>query len=157
MFYKKIKEPLTIFLDVDGVLNKESDWINPFTLNDSCVKVFNELWRELSKHYVPQLVLISTWRSGKGNLGNSEAYQRLENALEKYGIRISGTTPISNKGRQNEVEYYIRRNTVDKYIVIDDDEKLFERPSEINWYQPNYKIGLTNDDVKKIIRVIKDK
>ena len=59
-FINKVKEPLTIFLDVDGVLNKESDWINPFALNDSCIKIFNELWQELSKHYIPQLVLINT-------------------------------------------------------------------------------------------------
>ena len=29
-----------IFLDIDGVLNKESDWSKPFSLNSDCIRRF---------------------------------------------------------------------------------------------------------------------
>ena len=78
---KKIKEPLTVFIDVDGVLNKEADWRTPFSLNDSCISAFNDLWKELSKYYIPRLVLVSTWRSGKGKEHNTDSYDYLESTL----------------------------------------------------------------------------
>ena len=31
-----------IFLDIDGVLNKESDWSKPFSLNSDCIRRFCE-------------------------------------------------------------------------------------------------------------------
>lgn len=150
----KIKKSLAIFLDVDGVLNKESDWQTPFSLNNGCVSTFSKLWTELSKKYCLSLVLISSWRSGKSKYGNTDAYDHLEAALKQYGIKINDTTPLSNKGRQNEVNYYIRRNNIDQYIVIDDDESLYDDPTKINLYRPNYKTGLVDSDVKKIIREV---
>ena len=36
---KKTKGLLTIFLDVDGVLNKEADWRSQFSLNKECVNM----------------------------------------------------------------------------------------------------------------------
>ena len=35
-----------IFLDIDGVLNKESDWSKPFSLNSDCIRRFCEKYRE---------------------------------------------------------------------------------------------------------------
>ena len=34
-----------IFLDIDGVLNKESDWSKPFSLNSDCIRRFCEKYR----------------------------------------------------------------------------------------------------------------
>ena len=35
-----------IFLDIDGVLNKESDWSKPFSLSSDCIRRFCEKYRE---------------------------------------------------------------------------------------------------------------
>ena len=34
-----------IFLDIDGVLNKESDWSKQFTLSSDCIRRFCEKYR----------------------------------------------------------------------------------------------------------------
>lgn len=146
-----------VFLDVDGVLNKESDWKNKFYLDISCVKVFGELCRELGKLYGEvRTVLISTWRAGISKSGtDAKQIGRLEECLAKEGIRIYGTTPISEKGRQAEVEYYIRRNHVSKYIVIDDDLSLFSEPEKLKLFVPDYRTGLVQGNIKKIVKLLK--
>lgn len=105
----KVKESLTVFLDVDGVLNKESDWAIPFSLNNECFLTLSRIWKEFEKQHILRLVLISTWRSGREKEHNTDSYEYLESTLKRYGIKISDVIPLSNKGRQNEVEYYSKK------------------------------------------------
>ena len=151
---KKTKRFLTIFLDVDGVLNKEGDWRSQFSLNEECVNAFVSLWNDLSKIYIPSLVIVSTWRAGKGKEQNTDSYNYLENTLRSHGIKILGLTPVSNKGRQNEIDYYRRWNHVMDYIIIDDDISLYEHPEDVLIFCPDYKTGLTMKDIKVIKRMI---
>ena len=138
------------FLDVDGVLNKKSDWKRPFTVNSECVRNFKRLMEQDKESHV---ILSSTWRQGVTNTGvTSERDDSLIKMFDNFGIKIEGTTPVSNKSRQEEIEYYIRRNGVRDYLVLDDDESLFPRPKEINLFLTNYRYGLTQKDVKKILR-----
>lgn len=138
------------FLDVDGVLNKESDWRKPFTLNPICVNNFKKL---LSCDKDSHVILSSTWRQGFTNTGiKSSEKDNSADVFGKYGIYIEGTTPISNKSRQEEIEYYIRRNGIKEYLILDDDESLFPRTEDINLYITNYKEGLTEADVKRIAK-----
>lgn len=145
-----------IFFDVDGVLNKESDWRNKFYIDEYCVDVFAKLCGKIKhKKGSVSLVLISTWRAGISKSGtDSEQIRGLTDKLRARGLTITGQTPVSNKGRQAEVEYYIRRNPVDEYIIIDDDLSLFEEPDKLAIYAPNYKTGLIDSDIKKILKII---
>lgn len=136
------------FLDIDGVLNKESDWRKPFTLNDSCVSCFAEI---IKKDSSPHIILSSTWRAGYTNKGEKTSDDQFSK-LSEYGITIEGTTPISSKTRQEEIEYYIRKNSVKDYVILDDDESLFPWPERINLYLTDYKTGLTGKDARTIIR-----
>ena len=86
---------------------------------------------------------------------NSRQYDRLCKVLAEYGLTIFDTTPLSNKGRQAEVEFYIRRNQVDDYIVIDDDRSLYEEPDRLCFYEPDYKTGFTREDVGKALKQLK--
>ena len=141
------------FLDIDGVLNKESDWQVPFTINPECAACFVML---LKKDKDPHVVLSSTWRLGATNLGSKAPKDNsLLKEIEKYGITIEGATPISNKTRQEEIEYYIRRKGIKDYLVIDDDESLFPRSKDICLYITNYKVGLTVADVRAIEKMQK--
>ena len=91
------------FLDIDGVLNKESDWRVPFAINPECAACFAML---LKKDKDPHVVLSSTWRHGITNSGiKAPKDNNFLEKLEKYGIIIEGSTPISNKTRQEEIEY----------------------------------------------------
>lgn len=143
-------EDMYYFLDVDGVLNRESDWCKPFTVNPICVRNFKKL---LSNDKDSHVILSSTWRQGFTNAGiKSSRADSLMNVFDELGIHIEGTTPISNKSRQEEIEYYIKRNGIKDYLVLDDDESLFPRLEDINLFITNYKEGLTEADVRQIVR-----
>lgn len=146
-----------VFFDVDGVLNKESDWKNKFYLDTSCVKVFGELCRKLGKKYGEvRTVLISTWRAGISKSGtDTEQINSLGTNLAQVGIKIYATTPVTDKGRQAEVEYYIRRDQVLKYIIIDDDLSLFDNPKKLKLFVPDYRNGLVQGDIKKVMNLIR--
>lgn len=145
-----------VFFDVDGVLNKESDWKNKFYIDASCLKVFGELCGKLEKIYGEvRTVLISTWRAGISKSGtDAEQINGLRTSLAQVKIKIYATTPVTDKGRQAEVEYYIRRNQVSKYIIIDDDLSLFDNPKKLKLFVPNYRTGLVQGDIKKIMKLI---
>lgn len=141
------------FLDVDGVLNKESDWHRPFSVNPICVANFKEM---INRDKDPHIILSSTWRQGFTNTGiKSARADGLSKVFDEFGIHIEGITPTSNKSRQEEIEYYIKRNGVKEYLILDDDESLFPRLADINIYITDYKNGLTKLDVKKILKQIK--
>lgn len=142
-----------IFLDVDGVLNKESDWKKPFTINESCLVQFAAFVKTMKD---PRIVLSSTWRAGYANTGAmSEGENSLSNKLAKYNLKIVDSTPVSSKTRQEEIEYYIRRHGISSYVILDDDKSLFPNPERINLYLINYKTGITESDVKGLKRLCK--
>ncbi len=127
-----------IFLDIDGVLNRERDWKRGlYSLNAECVNFFLAYLEKLKN---PRVVLISTWRNGDGI-----------KELELY-FSIYDRTPNSDNGRQSEIEYYIRRNEVKEYIIIDDDASLYYAPEKVKIYIPDYKTGLTQKDIKILLR-----
>lgn len=146
-----------IFLDIDGVLNKKTDWKNKFTFNNLCLNNFDRLinWLYDRKKYNCKIILTSTWRIGfKEN--NKTIFSSLIQLLKKYNLQINGITPITaDKSRQQEISYYIRRNNVLNYIIIDDDKSLFEDFSDKRLYFINCDIGLTEKDVKAIQRIVK--
>lgn len=145
-----------IFLDIDGVLNKESDWKRKFSLDNHCLDALAMLY-DASHHTYSSvfLILTSTWRTGVSKDGSNIQIEELEKTLKIRGMCLHGITPTSNKTRQQEIEYYIRRNNVTHYIILDDDPSLFPEPENINLYVTDYKTGLDQKDVKKILQTIK--
>lgn len=80
-----------IFLDVDGVLNKESDWKNPFSINNSCLFQFASLMKMINE---PHIILSSTWRAGYTNTGAMSEYDdSLSSKLAEYNFQIEDSTP----------------------------------------------------------------
>ena len=135
----------TIFFDVDGVLNKESEWSHRTALNKDCLDAFQELFTLLRKkgYQKVEAVIISTWRGGRSGKGESGSdapqYQALERELSKRGIEIAGATPITEK---------------EDYVILDDDRSLFEAPERLELYSPDYRTGLTRQDAKAIVKKI---
>lgn len=141
-----------IFLDIDGVLNSKKDWKNKYTFSFDCLHIFDLLLQKLKKKYENiYIVLSSSWRLG----ANEEILKPLLNILDKNSIQIVGYTPKSNKTRQEEILYYIKRNKIEKYIILDDDQELFPDKNTINIYFVNYLTGLVKNDIKEIINIIK--
>lgn len=69
-------------------------------------------------------------------------------------ITVEDVTPNTGgrKTRQEEIEYYIRRNNIQNYLILDDDESLFPEKEKIDIFFTDYKKGLTDSDVKQIVK-----
>ena len=147
-----------VFLDVDGVLNTESDWGRKvYSLNGDCVAAFCRL---LSCLHEPKVVLSSTWRNGIARDGTTAVHiDDLLKALESAGIMSLDKTGVAPDGsRTKEIDYYLRRHPEDRYIILDDDPNLFDRKeSTPHLYLTSSKIGLTEEDVKKILKQLKQR
>ena len=142
-----------LFLDIDGVLNCERDWRVPYSINSNCLNVFAKLIKELEKRERVEVVLISTWRAGLGDgKGNLNPVDKLMKELKILGIMVEGCTPMSDKGRQAEVEFYIRRNKIRNYIILDDDSSLYSDIDAVRLYVVDHKTGLQEADIKKITK-----
>lgn len=136
------EEKMVIFLDIDGVLNCASDWKRPFTINPDCLYEFKKL---LSLDGQNHIILTSTWKNSFDI-----------SFFSKYGITVKDVTKtVPGKTRQEEVEYYIKRHGIKDYVILDDDISLYPNPKELNLYIVNYKTGFTENDFKKLKRLIK--
>ena len=135
------------FLDIDGVLNKKSDWDKKFFINPQCLAAFKGL---LSYDKDPVVVLSSTWRMGVSKTGDVSD-SGLLSTIEKSGIHISDVTPNApNKTRLEEIAYYARRHNIGKFVAIDDDESLFPKSEGFPLYLVDYQKGFTEKDAKNI-------
>lgn len=120
---------LYIFLDIDGVLNKESDWGHLYSLDSKCIKEFARALEECKEK---RIVLTSTWRHGFAYERKCEPYiENLKKALEQYGLSIYAKTPIYPLGnREDEIKQFIENYEVENYVIIDDDISLYHNISE---------------------------
>lgn len=153
---KKIDAPVYIFFDIDGVLNKETDWNKPFPINKNNIEIFTELITSLKDIYTyVRLVISSSWRAGysKNNENDTPQIEELKSVFQRKGYDIYAATPLSNKGRQREIEYYIKRNNVNHYVVIDDEPSLYYDISLLHFCKVDSKTGISLDDVKKILKM----
>ena len=135
---------MVIFLDIDGVLNQ----LQPYRIDINCVKCLSKICR----HFDASVVLTSSWRLGYSRDFNkcTKQIQDLIETFRKYNIDIIGRTK-SLSCRAREVETYIQEHNVYNYIILDDDISEFSYKIS-NLYIVNYKTGLIEKDVKKLLR-----
>ena len=144
------------FFDIDGVLNKKEDWTTLYSLDDKLIKIFCNILKDCK--LTP--VLTSSWRTGfvsPSSKKNTPNIQKLEEKLQKYGIKIYEKTPsLKGQSRDKEIErfLYYHENEVENYIIIDDDKTEFNKISEHNYFT-DYKTGITKKDYDKIKKLIK--
>ena len=142
-----------IFLDVDGVLNSEADFVRKvYSLNQSCVDAFCRLLKSIPN---PKIVLSSTWRNGIARDGSTAIHiDDLINVLKPIYTGYLDKTAVSPDGsRSKEIDYYLRRHPLDAYIILDDDPTLFSEGEKTPYlYLISASTGITEVDVKKIIK-----
>lgn len=124
-----------IFLDIDGVLctfgeyyrNRKKFWEKyefadtlklPYEFNKGCVKVFNEILEKTDA----DIVVTSDWRTHYSveTLGNIFKF----NSVIKSPIDVTDVEPTSmsylERNRGHEIDIYIKKHMVEKYVIIDD-------------------------------------
>ena len=127
-----------IFLDIDCVLNAEDDFgpgnNNPHIghnrgISSSKVRLLKEI--VVASH--ASLVLVSSWKKRYIKYLNNkedEVGEYLFNKLNEVGLSIYDTTSKydydDGKSRGVEIALWLidHKNEVDKYIVLDDDERI---------------------------------
>lgn len=140
---------MVIFLDLDGVINCKADWPHPYTIRPKCVQYLAVLVKALDA----EIVLSSSWKTGWVRYGKcTPQIENLKQMFSVQGIEISGRT--SDLGdRSLEIDDYCYRHGVTDYLIMDDDLSLFT--SQKNIYKVNEKKGLTDHDVKAILKKYK--
>ena len=117
---------LTVFLDIDGVLNTKSSWRTPFQLNDSCIKAFCEYLLSLKSEI--KIILTSSWKNGYSTIAENETLQlqELRSKLGVFGLSINGRTR-NLQNRMQEIDEYISSHDVKKYAIFDDDPNEYSK------------------------------
>ena len=135
---------LTIFLDIDGVLNTPSEYGK--RINNNNVDVLNKLINRLEEKYDIQIVVSSSWRLSSGVnkiIRNAGVIARLKGVTENLG------------DRSKEINSYISKNRLEpENCLVLDDEKDIVKNVICKYYITNYKTGVVEDDVKKILKLI---
>ncbi len=144
-----------LFFDIDGVLNKSSEWKKMYSLNQSCIDVFCTLIREFG--LTP--IMTSSWRKGfvgVKSIQNTPNVAELEKEFSKRGIEIAGKTPIlMGHARDYEIERYLFYHPCDSYIILDDDPEEFKKTDSEHFYFVKSENGLRKEDLKKIKKMLK--
>lgn len=140
----------TIFLDIDGVLNRQSDWKKKFTLHTPCLDALKALAERI---HCQRIVISSTWRANAGE-NEPEFYRHLVGELTARGFTVVGTTPLSTHTREEEIAYYTRRHDCGKFLVLDDDDSLFPQKN-LPVHFVSHITGLTDSDVAEAAKMWK--
>ena len=127
-----------IFLDIDGVLNAEDDFgpgnNNPHIGHNRGISTSKvKLLKEIVDSSNASIVLVSSWKRRYIKYLNNkedEVGEYLFNILNEVGLSIYDTTSRydydDGKSRGVEIALWLidHKNGVDKYIVLDDDERI---------------------------------
>ena len=133
-----------IFLDIDGVLNTNSDR----EILDDKLKLLSELVSKTGA----DVVLSSSWRYGwnqpKLNQIGTRIY-RLKQLLKNNGIVIKDTIGL-DLTKSMQIKNYLNTNLISNYVVLDD-----EPIDTANLVQTNGDVGLTQFDCQKAAQLLK--
>ena len=141
------------FFNVDGLLNRSSDWKKPFTINYGLVNFFCHFLSQ--NNLIP--ILTSSWRigfNGPGDENNAPYIKELEEIFKAYGLKIYAKTPyLKGKPREKEIERFLYFHKPLNYIVIDGNPDEYERTgSHIFFIDPE--TGFTETDAKRASKLL---
>lgn len=156
-----------IFLDIDGVLNAEDDFgpgnNNPHIGHNRGISTSKvKLLKEIVDASNASLVLVSSWKKRYIKYLNNkedEVGEYLFNKLNEVGLSIYDTTSKydydDGKSRGVEIALWLidHKNEFDKYIVLDDDERIdYEKYNVLpRLVKTSPLTGLTKDIVEECI------
>lgn len=148
---KYVKQKKVIFLDIDGVLNSEAYYRNKTAgaIDPECMRRLNNIIKETKA----KIVISSSWK-----LSMSSVYAEFKDA--GFNGEIIDATPNyifdewrQDKSRGAEIEEWLSKNKVDKYIIIDDRGDFTEEQRQF-FIQTDCAIGLTDDDAELAINIL---
>ena len=153
------KNDIFIFVDIDGVLNKnnqehkEKYQENIYNLKEIILKDKIELLNQLEDKYKPTFVLSSYWRK----YGSLYAFNQLFKELGFDGEFkfMTPTKGIEHLDRWKQIKKVIKKYKPDNFIIFDDKsinkKGTFDNKNLIHTNENN---GLTQEDINKAIEIL---
>lgn len=152
-----MKKNRIILLDIDGVLN-----VN-FPSHDEYGRCFHPNFIDNLKYIIDEtgakIVISSTWRFS-GLVIMKEMWEKRN--LPGEVIDITPHIDICKRGE--EIEYWLKNNEVDSYVIIDDDNDMLENQQQ-NFVKTsknvshedniNNGMGLTLKCAEKAVKILK--
>ncbi|MCM1224199.1 MAG: HAD domain-containing protein, partial [Lachnospiraceae bacterium] len=136
-----------IFLDIDGVLNYEN---SESKVEDEKVK----LLKNIVDRTGAEIVLSSDWRYWLED--PDEDIKLLLSVLEKYGLKMFSSTPITKHGyRGAEIYQWLNEwqgEAVDRFVILDDNEDMKTYIDKL--VQTDYECGLSYGNVEKAVKLL---
>jgi hypothetical protein len=144
-----------IFLDIDGVLNKNGHAASTPELNSKFVSILSKF---VNKHDI-KIVLSSSWRIAKNRVFligkvTENPYEIIENKFSEYGMKIFDVTPIG-KTRGKEIETWLLTTDLEnvEYAILDDYDDFLQYQKSY-WVKVNSNVGLSENDISKLARIL---
>lgn len=141
-----------IFLDIDGVIAltyginlPQSEWLlgTAYPFDPPCVEVLNQILKKTDA----EIVLTSQWRVDYSIDELDEIF--IWNKVAKIPIAI--TTYVGGFSRCFEIENFLAKNRVKKFVIIDD-MKLDCYPK--NFIHTNMDTGLNSKHIELITKML---
>jgi hypothetical protein len=162
-----------IFLDIDGVMNNQTDWLNKAKNNTERFenhRMFcDHAWSLLALVCGvtdAQIILSSSWRSGftQTNDGvviredlNCSLTSRLMDYFERYDIPLVGLTTKQYFQRGKQIMDYVNNHFTinDNWVVLDDEVYDMELIPQDKMIKTEWKTGLQYEHIERIIKYFK--
>jgi hypothetical protein len=149
-----------IYLDMDGVINNRKTFLIPgkssiYAYDEILISNLNSIIEEINA----KIVLSSTWRLC---FKDTNSFNKHLTFIGIYPVCI-GFTPKPNEcnswngsfcNRYIEIKTHIKHNSIDKFVVIDDENKTLEKFGNA-FFKTDFEYGLTKDISDKIIEYLK--
>lgn len=143
-----------LFLDIDGVLNSDTFYLNrpkeikhlPYPLSEfdpACVARLNRILAETKA----RLVVSSSWRH--------DAF--IDRVLDRAGIKpkMWDITPYGmGRPRGYEIKKFLHEHPdIENYVILDDVANMLPE-QQSHFVQTKYYYGLTDEDMEKAINIL---
>lgn len=138
-----------IFLDIDGVLNKENWMLNKTPwIEDEKISLIGKLCRKTGASVVLSTNWRNIWYEPMYYNNKDNGIYLAHKLFNKHGIKVVGTTPVMGP-REVEIMLTLENLDINKYVVIDDTDLHIP-----NFIHTNKKIGFTQSDYEKALSIL---
>lgn len=149
-----------IFLDVDGVLNSDETGFGGFFGIEKVLVKDDVKWgdvlvdriRTIVKETGANIVISSTWRRHF----DIPKFGEMFGLYDWPDVPIIDMTPKLHQGRGVEVNAWLQKNPVDRYVIIDDVDQFLPDQKEF-FIQTSIMTGITQEDTIQAIKILNKK
>jgi hypothetical protein len=154
----------TLFLDIDGVLVTRRYWAdayeNGLPMRDSFHDhIFDpyavDNFHKIVDKFDPDIVISSTWRCmGMDAFRAMWARRNMRGRIVGATAKVIRNMAYADVSRGKEIDDYVRKNGVDRYVILDDDSDMLEHQKAF-FVKTTFEWGVTEGEARKVEEILK--